>query len=98
MKTPGHGKYYAVNKSDKQQDVLASFGYIKAIYKQFENLQLLPVCLIEMISTFYCNEIIYLFKNGYNGGHVYTIKLDDILQMLYKNRRNSVKSIHLFVV
>ena len=79
IKTPEQGKYYALNKRDKQQDVLASFGYIKAIYKQFQNLQLLPVCLIQMISTFYCNEIIYLFQNGCNGGHVYSIKLDDIL-------------------
>ena len=80
IKPPGESQFCALNKSDKQQDVMATFGFIKAMYKEFTNVEPLPLCVQELISKYYCNEIVYLFRRGYDEGFVYWMNLDDILR------------------
>ena len=81
---PAKSGFYATISNDPEGDELITFGFINDCYKSnnFQNVQVLPFYLIQLISHWLCIQEIYLLQYGVKGGGHWKIDVDDILQSI----------------
>ena len=84
-KCPFRGSCRSTITNNQERDEMVTARFIHDCYKdnKFTDVQSLPHSLIQLISKWYQNEQIYLFKHGdechHKGGEHFTINVDDIL-------------------
>merc|ERR1712087_144514 len=66
IKCPLKGRYEAVTLGSLVQDELAVFGFVRQCFKaeEMKIVPALPIYIIEMMSKWYCNDIVYVIASA----------------------------------
>ena len=77
IRCPIKGYFDAINMNDSHNEELMTFGYIRKLLIQFNDLLYLPVYLIKIIRNYISIEIIHLLES--NVGYHWKINIDQIV-------------------
>ena len=86
VKCPSPGNPFssscAVSVSSNMQNELAVFGFVNREFKspEMEDVQVLPIHVIQMMAKWYCNEQVHLIGSN-AGDHHWSMNLDDIVRI-----------------
>ena len=73
--------YQAVIPSNKMNEELTCFGFVRSLWqnKEFEHILFPPYYLIQIITFFYNKEYLHLIDVGMDNGNHWRIKVDEII-------------------
>ena len=77
----------AVSVSSNMQNELAVFGFVNREFKspEMEDVQVLPIHVIQMMAKWYCNEQVHLIGTGVGSRH-WSMNLDDIVRVVLRKK------------